>query len=257
MSQFNAPNTPGAAVKGGATGPGVSPATFGTTGGEGFGPEALTTPKRKISTQQVALLGMVVLGGAALWGMRQHGLQAGMTFAAPAIEYQPPSADKNQQASQQRVLSALERTGMHAQVPAEKFDRNPFSTGLKKTIATAGSPVDQPEEDQGAREAALEEQKLQERLALLQVQGVMGGRVPLARINGAVHRTGDVLDKVFRIKSIDGRSVVIEYPGVGGVGEPRTATLTMHDPKDGGQSAPQAPAPDAGRAPPPPRKPRT
>ncbi len=83
---------------------------------------------------------MVALGGAALWGMRQHGLQAGMTFAAPAIEYQPPSADKGQQASQQRVLAALERTGMHAQVPAEKFDRNPFSTGIKKTVATAGMP---------------------------------------------------------------------------------------------------------------------
>lgn len=256
MSQFTSPNTPGGQPKG-ATGPAINPTTFAPTGGEGFGSESLSTPKKRISTQQVALLGMVALGGAALWGMRQHGLQAGMTFAAPAIEYQPPSADKGQQASQQRVLAALERTGMHAQVPAEKFDRNPFSTGIKKTVATAGMPTDESNDDQGAREAALEEQKLQERLALLQVQGVMGGRVPLARINGAVHRTGDVLDKVFKIKSIDGRSVVIEYPGVGGVGEPRTVTLTMNEPKDNAPAQGSAPAADPGRAPPPPRKPRT
>lgn len=255
MSQFSSPSQAGAPPKGGATGPAMNPTTFAPTS-EGLASESLSVPKRRISTQQVALLGMIAAGGAALWGMRQHGLQAGMTFAAPAIEYQPPSADKNQQASQQRVLAALERTGMHAQVPAEKFDRNPFATGIKKTVATAGSPVELTDEDQGAREAALEEQKLQERLALLQVQGVMGGRVPLARINGAVHRTGDVLDKVFKIRSIDGRSVVIEYPGLGGAGEPRTVTLTMNDPKD--QPAGAVPiAPDAGRTPPPPRKPRS
>ena len=57
-----------------------------------------------------------------------------------------------------------------------------------------------------------QEARWAEALSRISLQGVVGGRVPLARIDGETVRVGDTLGEgMFTVEAIDGRSVVLRW----------------------------------------------
>lgn len=186
-------------------------------GGRGIGESAgAERAPSKFTAQHAMLLLVVVLGGGALYGMRTMGMGPGVAGATVSIDYKPGDTSRDAADRFARVMDDLERSGRPVQVPAGAITGSPFRFADRAVQAETGPSGPNAAE----REAMLRaERERQEREQLkrdidfaasrLRLQGVLGGRVPVARINGETVRVGDEVGEYFRAESIDGRSVVL------------------------------------------------
>jgi hypothetical protein len=183
-------------------------------GTQGGGAGEMTSPKKALPPEATMMLGLVAASALLLYGLRMYGMRGGLAMADMQIEY---TRDQTISAgSQERVMAELARQTGPAQIPAERIHINPFMLAEAKTDA----PVIEKESDAVlAARRMLEEQKaarearkleIEKDLAGMALQGVMQGRVPLARVNGVVVRVGDKIGEHCIVKEIKGRSVVIE-----------------------------------------------
>lgn len=184
-------------------------------------------PSRRISTQIIALAGVLVLGGGMLYAMRLVGIGPLKDFATAKVpEYDMSQVGVNKTADHKRILDELTANYTKAQVPLDKVQRNPFRMpdGMSKVDekAAAEDPA-LASETAKLRAAEARKQKIKSTLAGLELNGVLGGSNPVARISGEAVRVGDTVSEVFTVKAINSRSVELESE------DGEVYTIDMHD----------------------------
>jgi hypothetical protein len=187
----------------------------------------VSKPKRRMSSQTIITIGVLIVGGGMLYLMRRFGMHSGMTFQSVKIDWDATQAPKGRTADEARIIAALE-SGSPAQVPAGAISKNPFvlTVANAEPVLPLGSPVEAgPTAAERLAELARQQREQRERdiqaaLAKVQLHSVMTGAVPLAKIGEKLHKIGDKVQDMFVITAIDGRSVTLEVDG-------RTFTVEM------------------------------
>jgi len=180
--------------------------------------------QRRIPTQTFILMLVLGVSAAALFSMRQLGLRSGVQFEEVKLDGTGPDAEKAK--SYERIMADLQRIQTPLDVALGEFGKSPFMLTTSKTQVTAhGEPVIElsPEERAAliAKEAAANRlAEIQDMATRLEVNGILAGRVPIARINNQAYRIGDVVQELFTVTAIDGRSVTLLADG-------ETFVLTM------------------------------
>ncbi len=174
----------------------------------GAAEEMSTNSGRSNKTRRVGVAALIIVGAAGgIFVMRQVGLGAASVIASIVVDYDPNEFTKGP--GDPAVLDELVRSRVAIQVPAEVIDQDPF---VLEGASAAVDPVKQPAVPQlSAEERArqLLAQKIKDATGQVAVQSVMGGPIPLARINGTIYRLGDTLLDVLKIEAIEGREVTI------------------------------------------------
>lgn len=194
----------------------------GQTGGVGA-PIGGKTPGK--FSGQVVIAGVVlVLAAGAIYGMRFVGLNAGFGAESVKIDYTAQSGTPEMNLRFESVMGQLDASMSAVQMadaaalPAAPFTRP--QTDEPTDLTVFEEPNSMSDLDRLARMA--EEERiarmearaglLKNELARLQVQGIIGGRVPVARVNGQPVSIGAMLGP-FRVTHIERQSVFIEADG--------------------------------------------
>jgi hypothetical protein len=176
---------------------------------------------------------VVAVSAATIYFMRQYGVRAGIDFDTVTVEYQQP--DESKARTYEKIMADLERIQRPMEVALGEFAATPFMLDRPVTTVNAQDPNAgrmTPEElaaDAERRRIEQRREELMMALRSLKVQGVMGGRVPLARISDETYRVGDTIGNLFQIVAIEGREVILEHEG-------ERFTLGMQEPDAGGGS---------------------
>jgi hypothetical protein len=144
-------------------------------------------------------------------------MKSGFTFQeAVAVEYQPP--DPSKAATYERIMQDLAEAQRPLDVAMGELGLSAFAIAQAPApgaapVAPALTPEERAAQD-AARRAEVRRLELESTARSLAVQSIIGGRVPVARINNRTVRVGDRLAEAFTVKRIDDRSVVIEADGM-------------------------------------------
>lgn len=191
--------------------------------GAGLGLTGLdAAPTRKVNTQLVLVVGALVVAGGLLYGMRRFGLGPGVSLAELVVDYPLESKTKAEEAKRfERVLADLDRSAKPFQIADDKVAKNPFSLPasllpvetadddpVSAVVTTGRSEADI--ERERRRAMAKRREEIRAAFARLELQSVIGGRVPVAMISGAMVREGDEVADRFRVLRIGGRAVILE-----------------------------------------------
>lgn len=183
-----------------------------------------TSSDSKVSGQLLIALGVVVIGGGAIYGMRYIGMQAGLDENIVTIDYASDSNTKDISNRFSTVMRTLDESSLAVQLAStEQFAETPF-TRPQSAAAEEDIPVDpgMSEEERLAaqreyelkRERELRQQSVVDEAMRFTLQGVIGGSRPAARISGTPVRAGMKLGEFFTVTEITGRSVIIEADGM-------------------------------------------
>jgi len=230
---IEAGNTQGAAAADGS----LSKLSFGGVAGpaEGSGEHAMVRKRAKVPQQTIIMLVVLAVSAGAIYGMRKLGMKAGIAMGVDPIEYTAPNRDRTQ--SYDRIMGDLARIQNPLDVALSEFGKSPFMLHNSSTavivdpVAGPSATAEEIALQEAAKRAESRRVELESRLADILLQSVMGGRRPLARINGETYRIGDVVNEVFVIKRIADRSVVLTTDG-------KDFTLTLELARSGNKSAP-------------------
>lgn len=180
---------------------------------------------RKLMTSQALVVVIVVaVSAGSLLFMRRYGVGATMDFSGMELNYEPAKSSFSA-AEQRRILTELERSATPLAISAESVKSNPFYLELTEDGADPVTAVD-PASDL-LREQQRREEEIRMALANLTLNGVMGGPVPLARVNGKTVRVGDTIDELFLVARIHDRAVDL-------IVDKRTYTISMSESGSGG-----------------------
>lgn len=174
---------------------------------------------------QVVIAGVVlVIAAGAIYAMRFVGLNAGFGGESVKIDYTAQSGTAEMNRRFESVMGQLDASMSAVQLadsaalPAAPFTRPDANGTVEMTVFE--EPSSMSDLDRLARMA--EEERLarlearagllKNELARLQVQGIIGGRVPAARVNGQPVTIGAMLGP-FRVKHIERQSVFLEADG--------------------------------------------
>ncbi|MEL7473921.1 MAG: hypothetical protein AAGK04_11445 [Planctomycetota bacterium] len=196
----------------------------GSIGGDGGG-LGLTglnsAPKKAVNTQLVLAIGAVVVAGGLLYGMRRFGLDSGAALTDLIVDYPLESEVRRSEALRyERVIGELDRSARPYQISEDKLPVNPFSipaaivvedpdTGKTIPVNPIGSKNLPTPEQLEARRIARIRDTVRSEYAKLSLQSVVGGRIPVAIIDGALVRVGDKVSESLTVERIGGRSVVL------------------------------------------------
>ena len=121
-------------------------------------------------------------------------------------------------------MDDLARSGRPIQVPLEDLPSSPFEVNKRLSLSSVSmSEVDpaqlseqqrlraeQRQAEEQRRRAAVMRERVDEESARLKVQSMIGGRVPVATINGQLCRVGDqVGNGIFTVREITNKGVVV------------------------------------------------
>lgn len=176
------------------------------------GPGAMVSTRSGRFTGVAVLLAVMAVAGGALWAMRK--MATGVAIGAlklPEIDYPLEGEGAIVLNAQSEVLLAdLASSTQFPQVPLDQVQKNPFEFGDDaQPAADAAAPKDSAA-DKRAQQVAARRTELSRDAASLKLNSIMGGRVPMAAISGAVVEPGEMIDARFRLVSIDGRRVTVE-----------------------------------------------
>jgi hypothetical protein len=191
---------------------------------EGFAP---TGPARKpFPFQTVALAFMLVVTAGGVLGMRHLGHANGMTMEEVSFNYTPPTDELNR--TYARIMDDLARAQRPLTVTLSEVQDAPFSFVKPHRVAQAATPFVTPVVNPMD---ALHRQLTGE-AEMIKLQSVLGGKVPIARIDGETLKVGDTINETFVIKTIDAmaRTVTLVPKSTEGAG--MEFTLTMERPED-------------------------
>ncbi|MFK7884433.1 MAG: hypothetical protein AB8F26_09670 [Phycisphaerales bacterium] len=176
---------------------------------------------KKVSGQVVLAGAVLLLAAGAIYGMRFVGLNAAFGGENIKIDY---TAEQGLESAKrfESVMAELEASMSAVQLAEGQLAAEPFSRPVEDAPEPGvyEEPNSMDDLDRLARLAAERRmQEMSERAQLVQgelmrlnVQGVIGGRVPAARINGQPVRVGNMLG-VFEVVDISGQSVFVEADG--------------------------------------------
>ncbi len=178
----------------------------------------LDNGKKKRMRGPSQLVMLLIVGGvsaAALMAMRQLGLRSGMNVAGAneALGLKMVNVDSEKAKTYQRIMEDLYRVQKPLDVALGEFVKSPFV--LEQAVGKIA--LEDPKADfsniLAEREKAAKMARIQAELAKLVVQSVLGGRSPVARINGETVRVGDTVGEIFTVVSIEGLTVKVETEG--------------------------------------------
>lgn len=193
----------------------------GSVGGAVGTAPGLGKSQSKVSGQVLIAGAVLLLAGGAIYGMRFVGLNAAFGGENIKIDY---NTDGSIAAAKRftQVMSELDASMSAVQIADDNLSATPFSRPVEDEPPVAAYEVPESEDDLDRlarlaaerRLAAMNErqQLIQGELMRLNVQGVIGGRVPAARINGQPVRVGNTLG-IFQVVEISGQSVYVEVDG--------------------------------------------
>lgn len=182
--------------------------------------------KASIVTMHNLLIVVVLLiSAAAIFGLRKIGLSGAKTSASAAATEADAAPFRMDPAANRALIEDLSATRTSNQVLLDELKQNPFASArwMQPEPEPAAADPEAPKTTVGksAEEIAreLDEAAVAE-LKTFNLQSVMGGSRPVARINGEIYQVGDTLGKMTTITWIEGRTVEVEANG-------KTYTLTM------------------------------
>lgn len=189
-------------------------------------------PTGRVSSQMVVLAVVLVGAGGLLFGMRHLGLGPQVSLANLKLDYERADEPAAAKARYTKVMGELAKAAVPPQVKGEELGKNPFrllkAEAPTETLASSDWQQ-QAAEDAAARQAEQERlaqeaanKALTGEIASLHLHSVLGGRVPLARINDETVTVGDTVAGRFSVVAIEGRSVTLQAEG-------RQFTLSVED----------------------------
>ena len=179
-------------------------------------------PKKSKVDNQMLIAGVVLLlGVGAVYGMRYLGMAAGLDENAVTIDYTSEGGQVDENKRYHEVLSALDESTQVMQFGSElDLPAHPFAMEVAEEYEIAATPGMSEDERRALQlqrdfENAQEARKneIMAELYSFQVQGVIGGKRPAARISGQAVRVGMELGDFFQVVEITGRAVVVEADG--------------------------------------------
>ncbi len=187
----------------------VTPDAFGS-----LGPSKKWTP-----TQPLVLAMVLVVSAGALYAMRTIGVKHAIAFDSGKQFEFDANKDAAFEAEFTRVMEELSSVNNPLDIALMDFGRSPFAlASAQQALATGTTPIvptsaGPSPEQKAAAELARKRAVIASEASKVIVQSVMGGRVPLARIDDEVVRIGDKIGDLFTVTHIEGRSVTIEAEG--------------------------------------------
>lgn len=180
-------------------------------------PEEMFAPvKNGQRANQAVVAGLLVVGAiGAIFAMRQFGMGPAISLAEMDIDYKPAAISSG--TTPKKILAELDRSRRAVQVPADLITQDPFE--LDNAQAAVTEPTVDPDLARRAEEERLRlarearQQELDETLDTITLQSVMGGSVPIARIDGKVYKVGMTVCEMFTITQIEGRDVTLAADG--------------------------------------------
>lgn len=155
---------------------------------------------------------VVATAGGVLFGMRRMGMGPRLSLAEIKIDYPLDGDSLQSNGDHERILADLKSGGNVHRVPLEMVQTNPF---LWRTLmpkdAAAAKEVNA--EDLTRKQAEERKRTIAEAASKLVLNSLMGGRVPMARIDGQLVRVGERVGEFFTVTSISGRTVDVECEG--------------------------------------------
>ncbi|MFM9958910.1 MAG: hypothetical protein ACKVZJ_12635 [Phycisphaerales bacterium] len=172
-------------------------------------------PKPRKLGGMVMLVVVALIAAGLLLGMRKLGMTRRIEMVDFKIDYPIEKAELQRLSKDhEEVLTELKASGELVQVPLEKVQTDPFEWKLSEKKVQRDTQDDAALEAELARKAAEDRKRdLENRAARMKLNGVMGGRVPVANIGGTLVKVGDLVDETFTVKSIEGRTVIVEADG--------------------------------------------
>lgn len=221
--------------------PGESSGFRGLPGAASEAPVVETAPRRgRRSTQAILVVLLMGVSGAAIFGMRHLGAKAGMDMTVAEVSFgagdQKDAAERAK--SYERIMGDLQRMQKPLDVAMGDFQKSPFMLDMPEDTSTANVEDEEMKRAETARREALaRKEQTMRSLGGLQLQSVLGGSKPLARISGETVHVGDKVGGTFLVKEIRGREreVVLDHDG-------EDFTLSMNLPMGAGGQQQQAPA---------------
>src|SRR5690606_16882263 len=170
----------------------------------------LATPTKKALPLQAISVGLVLLVGAgSLYLMRRAGTRAGIDFSTTEV-INPHDTTIEKFDNEEEIPRALEPR-MPEQVPKDQVRGDVFQIA-KDGSGDTGTAT--PFMDPAKVAAERLRVETQEALGRLQVESVMHGRIPIAKISGKLYRIDDTLGgkdgKLFTVVRIEDRSVFLQ-----------------------------------------------
>ncbi len=174
--------------------------------------------KRSAPSQLIVGTVILALSAGVLMGMRAYGTRSGINFEKVSAE-STYKEDADRTAAYDRIMADLARFNRPLDVPLEDWGHSPFlardtgtRTDTRVTMTPQHAPVNETPEQRDDRTKAARKAVLMNEVAKLELHTVMGGRVPLARINEeTVGLNGKVGE--FTVVAIEGRGVTLEAEG--------------------------------------------
>jgi hypothetical protein len=171
----------------------------------------------RVSSHHLLTVGLLAVSIGVLYGMRLYGMNSGMKFEQDKewVDYRPPEQNSAKSERTRKLLEALETSGMLKQIAPEYIRKDPFELETHQVTIDVEpiETIDVVQEDPSAVAAADRRQRIQNGLSTLQLRSVLDGATPLARINEKNFRLGEMVEGLFVVRSIGGRSVTLECDG--------------------------------------------
>jgi len=170
--------------------------------------------KKKTIPDSVLLLALVVaVAGGGLFVMRKMGLGSQIQFTNVTIDY--PLEGAALIGKDDELLADLRNNNVE-QVPLSQVQKNPFQL-LGDGHLVDDSPValagETPEEAMARKQAEDRKRRIVQSYAAMDLNSVLLGSTPVARISGETVRVGDIVQGLFQVKSISARTVNLEVDG--------------------------------------------
>lgn len=170
--------------------------------------------KKKVIPESIALLLLViVVAGGGLFAMRKLGLGSQIQFTSVKIDYK--IEDGAFDGKEHDLLADL-RNSQIEQVPLDQVQKNPFLLiGDEHQVADLSPGIPGETAAAAERRRQLEERQraIVNAYAGLDLNSILLGSVPVARISGQTVRIGDVVEGLFHVKTISARAVDLEVDG--------------------------------------------
>ena len=184
---------------------------------------------RRVSTQTLVMALVLSTSAASLYLMRMQGIKSGFKLKLTDLKVDEGLERLAAPASpqQRQIMADIENSALPFQAPVEKLQKNPF-------LLEGNETVEAPLDIKLPNQAELDRQKrladIKSRLGTLQLNGVLQGTVPVARINGKMVKVGDMIEEFFLVAQIHDRCVDLIADG-------QNFTLNMADGALGGTPA--------------------
>ncbi len=185
----------------------------------GFNP-VTGKPASKVNTQVLLAAVVFAVGVGAIYGMRSIGMKAGIKENAVAVDYTPETTTPDFIKRFDTVMTGLDESSVAVVLEStETLPERPF-TMATAAPANTNTPQTNPMDNaarlaaQRAAEERLRIEAIESNANLLELQSVLGGSRPVARISGQPVREGMKVNDQFTVKTISGQSVILECEGL-------------------------------------------